>query len=161
MSQKYLFDRYAEAMLMVCMRYVKNLHDAEELMLTGFQKFYSSIARFTYAGEGSVGAWLKKIIVNECLGFLRKAGTFNYAGEAAAITIADSSNVLHDLSAAEIFRLITALPPGYRTVFNLFVVEGYTHREIAGLLGISEGASKSQLSKARHLLQTQIKQLQQ
>ena len=146
---------------MVCMRYVKNLHDAEELMLTGFQKFYSSIARFRYAGEGSVGAWLKKIIVNECLGFLRKAGTFNYAGEAAAITIADSANVLHDLSAAEIFRLITALPPGYRTVFNLFVVEGYTHQEIAGLLGISEGASKSQLSKARHLLQQQIKQLQQ
>ena len=156
--QKYLFDAYSEAMLMVCMRYVKHLPDAEELMLNGFFSFYKSIDRFVYSGQGAIGAWLKKIIVNECLMFLRKAGALkivdeSYAGEMLVDEVPEDR-----MNAAEIFKLIMTLPDGYRTVFNLFVIEGYSHKEISGLLDITEGTSKSQLNKAKTALQKLIKQ---
>jgi RNA polymerase sigma-70 factor (ECF subfamily) len=160
LSQKYLFDRYSEAMLMLCMRYVKNLHDAEELMLTGFQRFYGSIGRFVYTNDAGVSAWLKKIMVNECLGMLRKGKGLHLGPTDAAAEVPANGNVFGDLAAADIFRLITQLPAGYRTVFNLFAVEGYSHKEIAVMLGCTEGTSKSQLNKARAILQQQIKNMQ-
>ncbi len=156
--QKYLFDAYSEAMLMVCMRYVKHLPDAEELMLNGFFSFYKSIDRFIYSGQGAIGAWLKKIMVNECLMFLRKAGVLKIVDEAHADEVMVDDELQDRMNAAEIFKLVMTLPDGYRTVFNLFVIEGYNHREISGLLGITEGTSKSQLNKARLALQKLIKQ---
>lgn len=155
-AQKYLWDAYADAMLMVCMRYLKNLHDAEEMMLNGFYNFFNKIDRFDYSGPGSVGPWLKKIMVNECLAFLRKKGGLQLSPDMGAMDVVADNDIIGRMSAAEIYRYIIELPPGYRTVFNLYVVEGMSHKEIAGLLEISEGTSKSQLNKARAMLQKRI-----
>jgi len=155
-SQKYLFDAYSDGMLVVCMRYVKNLPDAEELMLNGFFNFFKAIDRFVYNGNGSIGAWLKKIMVNECLMFLRKKDGLKITEEENAGEIAADDGIVERMSAGELFQLIMELPSGYRTVFNLFVVEGYSHKEIAKMLGITEGTSKSQLNKARVMLQKKV-----
>jgi RNA polymerase sigma factor (sigma-70 family) len=151
--QKYVFDRWSEGMLMLCMRYVKNLPDAEELMLNGFFSFYKNIDRFVYNTDNSITAWLKKIIVNECLMFLRKKGELKIIEEKYAADSGAEESFTAKISADELFREVLALPAGYRTVFNLYVVEGYSHKEIAEMLGITEGTSKSQLSKARTMLQ--------
>lgn len=152
-AQKYLFDQLAGKMMMVCRRYVKNTEDAEELLLDGFYKFFKNLSSFNYQGEAAFYVWLKRIMINECLMFLRKKNVFNIVTDAAAEEIPLQEEVLDNLSAAEIFNLIAQLPVGYRTVFNLYVIEGMPHGEIAALLGIAEGTSKSQLSKAKVLLQ--------
>ncbi len=157
--QRYLFDRWSEPMLMLCMRYVKNLPDAEELMLNGFYGFFNSIDRFVFSGDASITAWLKKIMVNECLMFLRRKGELKLVEEKYAEDLATNDTFTDKMGADEIFRLVVALPPGYRAVFNLYVIEGYGHKEIAAMLGVSEGTSKSQLSKAKLMLQEKIKEL--
>lgn len=158
--QKYLFDTYSDGMLMVCMRYVKNLPDAEELMLNGFFNFYRSIDRFAYNGQGSIGGWLKKIMVNECLMFLRKKNELKIAGEEYAAEIGIDNGQISRMNANDIFQLIMTLPAGYRTVFNLFCIEEYSHKDIAKMLSITEGTSKSQLNKARAMLQKVMKEKQ-
>ncbi|MDQ2862895.1 MAG: sigma-70 family RNA polymerase sigma factor [Bacteroidota bacterium] len=157
-AQKYLFDQWAEKMLMVCRRYVKNPEDAEELLLDGFYKFFKTINSFSYKGEGALYAWIKRIMINECLMFLRKKNVFTIVTEATAEELTLNEDALDKLSAGEIFNLIVQLPVGYRTVFNLHVVEGMVHSEIAEKLGIVEGTSKSQLSKAKILLQKMLSQ---
>jgi RNA polymerase sigma-70 factor (ECF subfamily) len=154
--QKYVFDRWSEGMLLLCMRYVKYLPDAEELMLNGFYSFFETIDRFVYNSDAGITAWLKKIMVNQCLMFLRKKGALNIAPEEHAIEIAGEDSFEAKMNAAELYKMILALPAGYSTVFNLYVVEGYTHKEIAGMMGINEGTSKSQLSKARLMLQKAV-----
>ena len=144
-------------MLMVCMRYVKSLPDAEEMMLNGFYNFFKTIDRFIYSGQGSIGGWLKKIMVNECLMHLRKKG-LKIVNETDASNTATDDGIISRMNANEIYKLVMTLPEGYRTAFNLFVIEGYTHREIAVMLGVNEGTSKSQLSKARMQLQKMIKE---
>ncbi len=157
-SQKYLFDKYSDGMLMVCVRYVKQLPDAEEAMLSGFYNFFRTIDRFIYTAEGGVGAWLRKIMVNECLMFLRKKGGLKIVEEDVAVEISAGDQPGDDMSAKEILNAVMMMPEGYRTVFNLFVLEGYGHKEIAGLLNITEGTSKSQLNKARAHLQKVMKE---
>lgn len=159
-AQKCLFDQFADKMLMVCRRYVKNPEDAEELMLDGFYKFFKNISSFNYQGDAGLFAWLKKIMINECLMFLRKKTMFTIVSETAAEELSLQEDVLNNLSAGEIFNLVVQLPVGYRTIFNLHVIEGWSHGEIAALLGIAEGTSKSQLSKARSLLQKMLLQNQ-
>ena len=143
---------------MVCMRYVKNLPDAEEVMLNGFYNFLRTTDRFVYNGKGSIGGWLKKIMVNECLMHLRKKEGIKVVEEGFAAEVTVSDGQMERMNATELFRLIVELPAGYRTVFNLFVIEGYSHKEIAELLGITEGTSKSQLSKARMMMQKSVKE---
>jgi len=155
-AEKCLFDLFARKMLMVCRRYVKNPEDAEERMLDGFHNFFKSIGTFTYQHDAALMAWLKKIMVNQCLMFLRKKNVFTIVTESAAENISLDEDMLDRLSATEIFQLIVQLPVGYRTVFNLYSIEGMPHAEIASLLNISEGTSKSQLSKAKALLQKMI-----
>lgn len=157
-AQKYLFDEYAESMLVVCYRYVKNREDAEELMLNGFFNFFKHIRRFKYEDENSLAPWLRKIMVNECLMFLRSKNVFQLFSTNEIIEIAAGEEILSSMSADEIFNLVMELPAGYRTVFNLYVIEGMSHKEIAQMLNVSEGTSKSQLSKARNLLQKMISQ---
>jgi RNA polymerase sigma-70 factor (ECF subfamily) len=156
-AQKALFDAYSYAMLLLCLRYVRNQADAEEMMLNGFYKFFTNIEQFTYTGTGSIAPWLKKIMINECLMFLRKKGRLQIIDEEHAAELAANDEIIGRLSADEIFELITTLPTGYRTVFNLFVVEGMGHKEIAALLNITEGTSKSQLNKARIMLQKEMR----
>jgi len=152
-AQKCLFDQFAEKMLVVCQRYVKNPEDAEELLLDGFYKFFTKIASFTYQGDAALYAWLKRIMINECLMFLRAKNVFTIVTEATAEEIPLQEEALDNLSAEEIFKLIVQLPVGYRTVFNLYAVEGMNHVEIAATLNVSEGTSRSQFSKAKVLLQ--------
>ena len=157
-AQKLLFTRFASRMQVVCRRYVKSPEDAEELLLNGFFKFFSKIDSFSYQGEAALYAWLKQIMINECLMFLRSKNAFAMVTEAEAGEVGFSEDILDQLSADEILKLILTLPVGYRTVFNLYAVEGYQHAEIAGLLGISEGTSRSQYSKAKQLLQKILSQ---
>jgi RNA polymerase sigma-70 factor (ECF subfamily) len=157
-AQKCLFDLLADKMMMVCCRYVKNEADAEELLLDGFYKFFTRLDSFQYRGDAALYNWIKKIMINECLMFLRKKHAFTIVAETEAEEIPFSEDALNNLSAEEIFKLIVQLPVGYRTVFNLYVVEGMGHAAIAELLGISEGTSKSQLSKAKAVLQKLLNQ---
>lgn len=157
-AQKYLFDQWAEKMHLICRRYVKSPEDAEELLLDGFYKFFKKINSFTYKSDAALYMWLKKIMINECLMFLRKKNVFTIVTEASVQEMHLQKDALDKLSANEIFNLIIQLPVGYRTVFNLYVIEGMQHKEVATLLNISEGTSKSQLSKAKVLLQKMLLQ---
>jgi RNA polymerase sigma factor (sigma-70 family) len=157
-AQKCLFDRFADPMMTVCCRYLKSREDAEERLLDGFIKFFRHLPEFSYQGEAALYSWLKTIMVRECLMFLRKKNIFSMIAEVEAEEISMESEALAALSAREIFDLIVQLPLGYRTVFNLHVMEGLDHKQIAGELGIAEGTSKSQLSKARALLQKMLLQ---
>ena len=152
-AQKCIFDQLADKMLMVCRRYVKNQEDAEELLLDGFYKFFKGLPAFNYQGEAALYTWLKRIMINECLMFLRAKNVFTIVTEATAEEIPLQEEALDNLSAEEIFKLIVQLPVGYRTVFNLYAVEGMNHGEIAEMLNVSEGTSRSQFSKAKVLLQ--------
>jgi RNA polymerase sigma factor (sigma-70 family) len=157
-AQKCLFDLLADKMLLHCRRYVKNAETAEEILLDGFYKFFKALPAFRYEGEAALYGWLKKIMINECLMHLRKKNVFTIVTESVAEEIPLEEDAISRLSAAEIFNIIVQLPVGYRTVFNLHAIEGMNHGEIASLLGISEGTSKSQLSKARSLLQKMLVQ---
>ena len=157
-AQKCLFDLFADKLTLVCMRYVKVNEDAEEILLDGFYKFFKSIDAFNYRSDAELYAWLKKIMINECLMMLRKKNSFVVVTESAAEDISLSNDALNNLPAKEIFDLIIELPAGYRTVFNLHIIEGMEHKEIAELMGISDGTSKSQLSKAKALLQKKLLQ---
>jgi RNA polymerase sigma factor (sigma-70 family) len=155
-AQKCLFDQWSGKMLLVCRRYVKNSEDAEELLLDGFYKFFKKLSSFNYQGDAALYGWLKRIMINECLMLLRKRNVFTIVSDTAAEDIALEEDALNNLSAEEIFNLIIQLPVGYRTVFNLYEIEGMKHAEIAALLNISENTSKSQLFKAKNLLQKML-----
>jgi len=157
-AQKWLFDHFADKMIMVCGRYVKQETDAEEVMLDGFFKFFKSISSFQYQGEAALFSWIKKIMINECLMFLRNKNAFVITAESTAEHLPLQADILDKLNADEIYKLIVQLPVGYRTVFNLFAIEGMGHKEIAQLMGIAEGTSKSQLNKARQYLQKMLTQ---
>lgn len=156
-AQRKLYDTYVDYMMITCIRYINNREDAKEAMLDGFVNAYKNISRFEYRGEGSLKAWLKKIMVNQCLMFLRKknilaqADEIDYSNEPAINT-----NAIAHLSMKELIQMIHSLPDGYRTVFNLYTFESMTHKEIGSLLDISESTSKSQLRKAKTLLQKTI-----
>ncbi len=155
-AQKWLYDRYAVSFFLLCRRYLKTDEAAEDCMMSGFLKIFKGLGGFEYKNETATVAWMKRIMVNECLQQLRKKEPFFFVVEEAAQDITVASSVLDQLSAEELFQLITKLPIGYRTVFNLYAVEGLKHQEIAKELGITEGTSKSQLNRARILLQQML-----
>jgi RNA polymerase sigma-70 factor (ECF subfamily) len=153
-AQKYLYDLFVNKMFLVCRRYVRTDVVAEECMLNGFLKFFNNLSKFNYQSDDLTTAWLKRIMINECLQHLRQKNSFLVAAEEDVTDVIVEEEAISNLSAEEIFKVITRLPIGYRTVFNLYAVEGMSHKEIAGELGISEGTSKSQLSKAKQMLQS-------
>ncbi|WP_234735888.1 RNA polymerase sigma factor [Tellurirhabdus bombi] len=154
-AQKRLFERYANRMYRVCLRYVRNEQEAEEVLMTGFLKVFRSLSSFQDRHENSFEAWLRRIMVNEALQHLRAMRSLPTLYTDEAMSLQPDPKPLPDsgLDADLITALIARLPTGYRTVFNLYVVEGYSHREIGEQLQISENTSKSQLSKARTMLQ--------
>ncbi|MDB5211598.1 MAG: polymerase, sigma-24 subunit, subfamily [Sediminibacterium sp.] len=157
-AQKYLYDRFAVQFFLVCRRYLKTDAEAEEILQNGFLKIFNGLQHFSYASDAASVAWMKKIIINECLQELRKKNSFFLVAEDDAAEINTADDILGKLSADDIYKLITQMPVGYRTVFNLYVIEGYNHMEIATILNISEGTSKSQLNKARKTLQQSVTQ---
>jgi RNA polymerase sigma factor (sigma-70 family) len=157
-AQKYLFDMYSKQFFLLCRRYLKSNEQAEEVLMTGFLKIFSSLSNFTYINEAATIAWMQKVMVNQCLQEVRNKYSFLQVAEECAEEVQAPDDVLASMSAMEIYKLIMQLPTGYKTVFNLFVIEQMTHKEIAGLLSISEGTSKSQLSKAKQMLKQLIEQ---
>lgn len=159
-AHKVVYERYAGKMLAVCTRYCANRDDAEEVMLDGFMRAFEKIDQFRE--DGSFEGWIRRIMVTESLMFLRKAKQWRQEISIDNITVepdyewADAAVNENDL-----LRLVNQLPDGYRTVFNLYAIEGYAHAEIAEMLGISEGTSKSQLSRARMMLQANLKKMEQ
>lgn len=158
-AQRQLYEQYVDYMMLVCLRYIANAEDAQEAMLDGFVNVYKNIDRYEYRGDGSLKAWIKKIMINQCLMHLRKKN--NVLAQADELTEIHEVQVDVDaitrMSAKELMQLVHTLPDGYRTVFNLYVFEGMQHKEIAMAMSISESTSKSQLHKAKTLLQKTIK----
>ena len=158
-AQKALYEQMAGKMYSLCCRYVKDRLEAEDVLITAFTKMFERIDQFK--GEGSFEGWVRKIVVNEALSYLRKNKSMYLATE---IEVADHGpdfeNMDSQLEAEDLLKLIAALPAGYRIVFNLYAIDGYTHKEIAAQLGISENTSKSQLSRARSYLQNKLLELE-
>lgn len=150
-AQKELYDMYRDILFGICRRYVKSEQDAEDVFIEGFFKIYKNITSFK--NEGSFEGWMKRIMINESLMFLRKRKHFHLSIEADNVQIKMEPVALHQLQYNDVIKLLDLLPTGYRTVFNLYIVEGYKHREIAELLGISINTSKSQLILAKKKLQ--------
>ena len=159
-AQKMLYAKYAERMMILCLRYITNSEDAREVLMDGFLSFFKNIGGFTWRGEGSTSAWLKKIVVNQCLMFLRRRQPLflSHNEMEQEEQIGYPENVHDYINAKEIMSMIQSLPGGCRTIFNLYVFEGMNHREIGELLDISESTSKSQLHRARALLKESILQ---
>lgn len=154
-AQKQLYERFAGLMLTVCLRYLRQRADAEEAMLTGFVKVFRALEQYRH--EGSFEGWIRRIMVNEALGQLRKKEPLHLAIDDMVTDVPSTQATAEsDMAAADMMQLLSELPAGYRTVFNLYAIEGYTHPEIGEMLGISEGTSKSQLSKARSMLQRRL-----
>ncbi|MBI5917374.1 MAG: sigma-70 family RNA polymerase sigma factor [Bacteroidetes bacterium] len=155
-AQKLLYERFSSVMLGVCRRYVKDPKEAEDVMVEGFFKVLTKLDM--YNGDGSFEGWIRRIMINESLMHLRKNNHFQYAEEINPnLDYQEESTVLDRIAAEEILALLAELPPGYRTVFNLYVVEGYKHREIADELGISVNTSKSQLILAKNRMGELVK----
>lgn len=151
-AQQVLFDEYSPRMLGVCKRYVKRHEDAEDVLVEAFFKVLTNLHQ--YKAEGSFEGWIRRIVVNEALMFLRRSHNFNLTVEIDGMEIRTESMVQQELAAKDILGLLDQLPTGYRTVFNLYVLEGFKHREIAEILDISINTSKSQLILAKKRLQT-------
>ena len=150
-AQKWLYDRYAPMLFAVCRRYLRSREDAEEALVSGLYKVFAQIDQYT--GTGSFEGWMRRIVVNEALMMLRKGSLLIFPGEDGQIPERrDGYSVEAEISAREILELLDELPNGYRTVFNLYVIEGYKHQEIADMLGISINTSKSQLILAKEKL---------
>ncbi len=164
-AQRELYDRYSPNLLAVIYRYVGNDDDAKDVLHDTFVKAYTMIDSFAWAGDGSLQAWLTRIAVNTALNFLRSRKRLS----ALTIDTADLDDPppemmeeatvteVNSLDASTILEMVAELPDGYRTVFNLYCLDGYSHREIAEQLGINEKSSSSQLARAKALLAQKIK----
>lgn len=157
-AQRVLYELYSPRMLSLCIRYVGDRERARDLLHDGFITVFEKIG--SYNGSGSFEGWLRRIFVNTALMTLRKGDVLKYSDELSEsgkeLTV--ESSVLGNITSAELLRLIATMPPGFRTVFNLYAIEGYSHQEIAKELNISEGSSRSQLSRARLWLQDKLKE---
>jgi RNA polymerase sigma-70 factor (ECF subfamily) len=156
-AQHTLYEVHAPKMLSVCRYYVKDVQKAEEVMLNGFFKAFTNLNSFK--NEGSFEGWLRKIMVRASISFLRQQKQIEFSIEDIENSNDYSSAMENDLEVNDIQQLIDELPEGYKMVFIMYAIEGYKHHEIANMLNISEGTSKSQLFKARQLLQQKIKEL--
>lgn len=154
-SQRALFDRYAGTMMGLCMRYAKDQQEAQDFLQLGFIKVFDYIHQ--YKGTGNFEGWMRRVFVSIATRELSKQKIrFDTVDVAENNTAFENPSVLSRISETEIHEMIRSLPDGYRIVFNLFVVEGYSHEEIAAMLSIQQSTSRTQLLKARKMLQTLI-----
>ena len=153
-AQHMLYETHAPKMMSICRYYVKDLQKAEEVMLNGFFKAFINLTNFKY--EGSFEGWLRKIMVREAISYIRQVKKIEFSVEDFEVYQEQTNNIETAIELNEIQQYIDELPEGYKMVFVMYAVEGYKHHEIASLLNINEGTSKSQLYKARQLLQDKI-----
>jgi RNA polymerase sigma-70 factor (ECF subfamily) len=153
--QKTLYSRFAPKMYSVCLRYSGNAEDAQDLLQEGFIKVFKNLNKFR--GDGSFEGWIRRIFVNTSIEHFRKKVNLYTVSETQEVTIEDKGlNVLDNLAEKDLMTMIQELSPGYRAVFNMHVIEGYSHKEIADILSINEGTSKSQLARAKVVLRKMV-----
>lgn len=156
--QKALYENFAPKMLGICLRYTNDKEVARDLLQDGFIKVFTNFKM--YKGTGSLEGWLRKVFVNTALEYLRKTDILRNSTEIdnfdQLLYIDADKSTLENLSASELIDIINELPIGYRTIFNLFAVEGYTHKEIAQLMNINESTSRSQYTRAKQMLQKRL-----
>lgn len=155
-AQQKLYTTHSPKMLGVCRQYIKDVHQAEDVMITAFMKVFTNLKNFEH--KGSFEGWIRRIMVNECISFIRVQKKVKYTEDETYFE-ETHNNTESQFNVEDIQFLIDSLPDGYKMVFNLYCIEGFKHNEIAAMLGINEGTSKSQLSHARKMLQGQINKL--
>jgi RNA polymerase sigma factor (sigma-70 family) len=154
-AQESLYKTLASRMMGVCMRYAKDSYEAEDVLQMGFVKVFQKVSEFR--GEGSFEGWIRRIMVNTAIESYRKnLRNLNLVDIDEVYDQPQSTFDMSGLELKDLLKLVQKLSNGYRLVFNMYVIEGYSHKEIAGQLGITEGASKSQLSRARAILKEKI-----
>lgn len=151
-AQRQLYELFAPTMLGVCFRYTKSISDAEDVLQEGFVKVFKHLGQYKF--EGELSAWIRKIMVNTALNYLKTNRRYQYdlSFDEMSLHPVSTEDPLVKLQTKELSELIRQLPTGFQTIFNLHAVEGYTHVEIASMLGISDGTSRSQYARARALL---------
>lgn len=155
-AQQKIYSKHAPKMLSICRQYVKDVQQAEDIMITAFMKVFTNLKAFEH--KGSFEGWVRRIMVNECISYLRVQKKVSFLED--EFFVEDTfNNIESHFSVEDIQSLIDSLPDGYKMVFNLYAIEGFKHQEIAKMLGINEGTSKSQLSHARKMLKEQINKL--
>ena len=153
LAQKKLYLHYADKLMNISLRYARDVHEAKDILQSAFIKIFTKISDFTI-GEGSFEGWMSRIVVNEALQLYRKNKKIFYGEtEIYDLSLTIEASAVQDLEAEDILNLLKQLPDGYRVVFNLSVVEGYNHKEIGEILGITESASRSQLARAKKSLE--------
>jgi RNA polymerase sigma-70 factor (ECF subfamily) len=158
-AQRQLYDTYSRRFMAICIRYLKDQEQAEDVMIQSFMKIFEKLSQFK--GKGSFEGWMKRIVVTQALMTIRSNRNLALSVSLEeAMGNLETTAELTQLEAAELMELVQSLPLGYRTVFNLFAIEGYSHQEIGELLGITESTSKSQLNRARSVLKEKITSLQ-
>lgn len=158
-AQRALFDKFAPKMLAVCMRYLKNMDEAEDALQDGFVKVFQKIPEFKM--EGSLEGWIRRIMVNNSLDAIRRNKKQLLEDDVDTVQhkVSFTDFQFDDMDLQHLMKIIQSLPDGYRVVFNMFAIEGYSHKEIAETLGVSENTSKSQYSRARALLREKLEQV--
>ena len=159
-SQKVIYDHLAPRMFPLCIRYVGDRDTAADILQDGFITLFTRLD--SYKGDGSFEGWARKIFVTTALMSLRKKDALKMSEDLEALRgmTADTSSQIQNIGYKELMKLITTLPPGFRAVFNLYAIEGFSHKEIAEMLGITETTSRTQLSRARIWLQNKIKEIE-
>lgn len=157
--QMLLYERFAKQMFAVCSRYAKDQQSAEDIMQEGFIKVFKYIAKFRK--EGSFEGWVRRIFINTAIEHVRKqVNLYAIVDESGKAIDIEDTTVFDNLEVEDLMRMVQSLSPGYRTVFNLYAIEGYSHKEVSEILQISEGTSKSQLARARQILMEKVNQAQ-
>jgi RNA polymerase sigma-70 factor (ECF subfamily) len=151
-AQEELYRRFSAVMFAICMRYGKNQENAADMLQDSFIRVFGNLKNFRF--EGSFEGWMKRVAVTTCLDWNKKLKNEPYSEDIDAAVFMKSESEVHEkLEAGNLMKMLQMLPAGYRTVFNLFAIEGFSHAEISEMMGISENTSKTQLFKARKLLQ--------
>jgi RNA polymerase sigma-70 factor (ECF subfamily) len=155
-AQRMLFDKFAGKMMTVCLRYAKNTDQAEDVLQDGFVKVFMKLSDFKK--EGSLEGWIRRIMVNTALDQIRKEVKFkgDLDIEDVGYKLENNAFIEEEMMAEDLMKLVRAMPDGYRIVFNMFAIEGYSHAEIAVTLGVTENTSKSQYSRARAYLRERL-----
>jgi len=153
-AQKLLYEKYAPKMLSLCNYYIKDLQQAEEVMLNGFLKVFTKLNQ--YENKGSFEGWIRKIMVFECISYLRKKHKLIFTDKIEIFETIIENEVELTIAVEDLNNYMNALPEGCKVVFNMYVIEGYKHAEIAEILNVSVGTTKTQLYRARKALQEMI-----
>lgn len=158
-AQYTLFETYSRKMMGVCLRYTKNQDEANDILQEGFIKVFSKLKDFTFSG--SFEGWIRRIIVNTALDHIRKNAKFvdDIQLDVVDYQVGSDETILESLMAEDLMQLIQTMPTGYKVVFNMYAIEGYSHQEIATALGVSESTSKTQYLRAKNYLKTKIELL--